>query len=427
MRRVMVNVMVCATASAAAAGVGGVDAAHATNVIPFVCQSGAPIVGSGIDAAAVAAEAAAYNATCNGMVSYTAGLASVCSRDVQFSDTDVPYSDQQWLVCQAGAGTDASHLETFPLAEDAVGVAFDNPCIPNGFEVTGTIIGQIYAGKVTDWSEIDPACPGAITSVFHRSGVSGTTSAFKAYLTKKDPLDFAAGCVNTAVTPPTVSCYKDPTAVWPNGTGVACGGGNTNAAMATCVSGTPGSIGYVDESDAAPNGPNTFAVDNAGGTPLDVLYVLLDEGGLIGNLSVVPVVGPTVVSTVAGVEDTIDGVLSIVDGPGALGFSTPASGACTAAAQAGVTPVSPAADWADVDITDAANGYAICNFLYQLVFDTPVHAGVATATQAITIANFTAFEVTDMGQAVFAANRLDPLPLTLQASDQVAANELLAA
>ena len=422
----------------------------AVNVLPYNCSTTAGAAGAGTaingDGSSfqnngTLAAAAAYAVACpgSGAVTYgsggsTHGINDLTARAVQYAGTDVPYTDAQLALLQAGSETNASKIETIPIAIGAVGVAFNNSCIPDGFEVTGTIVGQIYAGKVTDWSEIDPACPGAITSVFHRIGGSGTTAAFKGYLTKKDPLDFAAGCVNTVPTPPTVSCYKDQSAVWPNNAGVACGPANTNAQMASCVSTTAGSIAYVDLSDSASAGLHTFAVDNARGTLPDVLDLLLDEGGLIGNLSVVPVVGPTVVSTVSGVEDTIDGVLSIVDALGAgnpvdagttFGFMKPTPGQCTVAAEVHATPVSTSADWSQVDITDGPNGYGICTYTYQLAFNLPVHAGAATVSQAITISNFISYEVSDAGQAVFVAHNYDSLPAEVQGAAQVGAQELL--
>lgn len=436
--------------AAAIVGISTVNV-KAVNVLPYNCSTTAGGAGSGTaingDGSSfqnngVQAEIAAYAATCpgSGAVTYGSGgsgrgINDLTARVVQYAGTDIPYTDAQLALLQAGGGTNASKIETIPIAIGAVGVAFNNPCIPDGWEVTGTIIGQIYAGKVTDWAEVDPNCPGAITDVWHRIGGSGTTTAFKTYLTKKDPLDFAAGCVNTAPTPPVVSCYKDQNPVWPNGAGVACGPANTNAQMATCVSTTAGSIAYVDESDVASTaGLHTLAVDNARGTLPDVLDLLLDEGGLIGNLSVVPVAGPTVVSTVSGVEDTIDGVLSIIDALGAgnpvdagttFGFMKPTPGQCTAAAEVHATPVSTSADWSQVDITDGPNGYGICTYTYQLAFNLPVHATAASSSQAITISNFISFEVSDAGQTVFTNNHYDSLPAEVQAAAQVGAQELL--
>jgi ABC-type phosphate transport system substrate-binding protein len=353
--------------------------ARATDVLPFNCNTGAAISGDGssFQNAGVQAEITAYDAACHGgvaNVTYTStgsgkGIADFTARAVQFAGTDIPYSDAQWEAMQAGSGGNASHVETIPVALGAVGVAVNDPaCIAASTQLSGATIGAIYAGKITNWNQVFPtSCPSQTITAYHRSGNSGTTTAFKTYLTKKDPADYAAGCGGT-------TCYKDPTPNWP-APGTSCSAANTNQAMVTCLTGTTGSIAYIDLSDAASAGITTVQVDNAAGP---------------------------------------------------LGFSNPSAGACTAAAEANATPTTTSADWSQVDITDGPNGYAICTYTYQLAFNTPVHAGAAaSASQAQTISNFISYEVSTAGQSVFQAHNYDALPPQIQALAQAAAQELL--
>jgi len=378
--------------AAAIAGLStGVLSAHADTLVAACVSGGAAISGDGssFQAAGVAAEVAAFSAC--GSVTYTAtgsgpGLTDFTNKAVQFAGTDIPYIDQQYATIQAAG---PGHFETIPVALGGVSVIFNESCLANGTPLSGAEISLIYAGKVTNWSQVSASCSGSITA-YHRSGNSGTTTAFKTYLTKKDGADYSAGCGGT-------TCYKDPTPNWP-APGVSCSGGNTNAAVASCVSSTPGSIGYVDFA-AVPAGTSSFAVDNAEGSLIDTL-------DLAGQHSTANTVGAAV-------------------GFSTLGFSTMAEGSCTVAAQTNVTPTSTSVDWSQVDVTDGPNGYGICTFTYQLAWDAPVTAHAATAAQAITISNFIAFETSDAGQRVFVGAKYDALPVQVQAAAFAAASTLL--
>lgn len=356
-------------AAGAVAGIATLSA-HATQVVPFSCITGGAAInadGSSFQNAGVQAQISAYATACpgNGTVTYTStgsgkGITDFIAGAVQFAGTDVPYTDAQWATMHT-----KSHLETVPIALGAVGVPVNLACM-NNFQVSGATLGQIYAGKLTNWTQVNPACPSTAITAFHRSGGSGTTTAFKTYLTKKDAADFGAGCAGS-------TCYKDSTTNWP-APGTSCTAANTNQAMVNCVLGTVGAVGYIDEADVA----NSSA--------LDADLVQVDNA--------------------------------------ALAFSTPQPGQCTAAAQTNVTPTHTSADWSQVDVTDGPNGYGICTYTYQLAYDLPVTAGVATAAQAALIANFIQYEVSDAGQTVFQQNHYDLLPTQVQAAAQLGAQQL---
>ena len=67
------------------------------------------------------------------------------------------------------------------------GIAIVTKSCPQGFQITGTQIAQIYAGTITDWgSHLRAAPPGPIEPVY-RADSSGTSNAFTNYLHAVDP------------------------------------------------------------------------------------------------------------------------------------------------------------------------------------------------------------------------------------------------
>jgi phosphate transport system substrate-binding protein len=115
-------------------------------------------------------------------------------------------------------------------------------------------IAKIYLGKITTWN--DPAIkadnpgvtlPSTTIVPVHRSDGSGTTSNFTKYLMKADPTDWTLGSSSTVN--------------WPAG-GQA---GSGNPGVASIVSKTAGSIGYVDFSDATASGLTFASVVNSAG------------------------------------------------------------------------------------------------------------------------------------------------------------------
>lgn len=396
-----------AVAAAAIVGLSSatVSAANTVLPLPFTCVPlGTAINGEGFSfqSSGVYAAIAAYAAACSsGPVTYTNWgwiYPDFVSRAVQFAGTDIPYTDEQWATMQVGGATNgatnASHVETIPIALGAVAVAVHEPCAANAY-VTGTMIGQIYAGKITTWDQVVSGCPTDPIVPLHLSRDSAATATFKAYLTKKDPVDFNTTCGGG-------TCYKDFSVFWPYDSSVfslTCGWSTpTTQALVSCLNAVPGGIAYLDETDPHTTGEPILNVDNAGGSLLDMLDLagLHSVGAIIGNSSVPGVGGPAYALPV-------------------FGFSEPAAGQCQLAALTSATPTTTAADWADVDVTDSPNGYGICAYTYQLAWDLAVTSGAATIQQAITIRDFLSFETSGIGQSIFAGDGYDPLPPQVQA------------
>jgi ABC-type phosphate transport system substrate-binding protein len=361
---------------------------HAVDARAVQCP-GAPATiatnGSSLQYNGVNAVAAAYNAAtgpCSGGVANGGGTVQVakggsglCVTEVtshvgqvtspntvaaSTCGTDTPYTDQQWAAANAGSGTNASVLQTIPIAVSAVAVSYNEACAGTGVHITGAQLSGIYSGSITDWNTITSACPVGTTIKAGVRGVSsGTTATFKSYLFKSDPATW------TNFPPP------DSSTNWPAGLTKTCNGA-ANSDMATCLSNGTSNIIYIDFSDASHNGLTDAAVTNANPTS----------------------------------------------------FATPSNGGCTAAATGAATPNSTAADWSRVSITDGPAGYGICTFTYALAFTTPVTAGLATATQAAVVRAFIGFEVSDAGQAIFTAQNYDALPANIQVFAQIGASTL---
>jgi phosphate transport system substrate-binding protein len=113
---------------------------------------------------------------------------------------------------------------------------------PGQLKFTGKLLGDIYLGKVTKWS--DPAIaqlnpgvklPDSNITVVHRSDGSGTTFLWTNYLSKVHP-DFKA------------SVGEGTSVKWPAGVG-----GKGNEGVASYVQKINGSIGYVEYAYAKQN------------------------------------------------------------------------------------------------------------------------------------------------------------------------------
>jgi phosphate transport system substrate-binding protein len=156
-----------------------------------------------------------------------AGINKAKAGQVDFGATDAPLSEEELA---------ASGLVQFPIV--AGGIVIVEKVTDLGrrrLQIDGATVALIFMGKITRWNDpvllaLNPGAqlPDAPIAVVHRSEGSGTTYNFSAYLTKVSPE--WAGKLGTA-----------KTINWPVGTGTE---GNQN--VATMVSNTANSIGYVE-------------------------------------------------------------------------------------------------------------------------------------------------------------------------------------
>jgi phosphate transport system substrate-binding protein len=156
------------------------------------------------------------------------GIRMLSNRTVDLGASDAPMTNQQL--------SDApGKILHFPSVMGAVVVAYNIPAFTGTLRLTGPVIADIYAGKITKWDDdkikaLNPSAviPSQDIVVCHRSDGSGTSYIFTDYLSKVSP-----------------SWSTDPgkgTAVkWPAGLG-----GKGNEGVTALVQQTPGAIGYVE-------------------------------------------------------------------------------------------------------------------------------------------------------------------------------------
>ena len=156
------------------------------------------------------------------------GIRMLSNRTVDVGASDAPMTNQQL----ADAPGKILH---FPSVMGAVVVAYNLPGFTGTLRLTGPVIADIYAAKITKWDDdqikaLNPgvAIPSQDIVVCHRSDGSGTSYIFTDYLSKVSS-----------------SWASDPgkgTAVkWPAGLG-----GKGNEGVTALIQQTPGAIGYIE-------------------------------------------------------------------------------------------------------------------------------------------------------------------------------------
>ncbi len=156
------------------------------------------------------------------------GIRMLSNRTVDVGASDAPLTDAQL--------SDApGKILHFPSVMGAVVIAYNLPGFTGTLRMTGPIIADIFAGKITKWDDdkikalnTTVAIPSTDIVVCHRSDGSGTSYIFTDYLSKVSS-----------------SWASDPgkgTAVkWPAGLG-----GKGNEGVTALIQQTPGAIGYVE-------------------------------------------------------------------------------------------------------------------------------------------------------------------------------------
>ncbi|MEI6245995.1 MAG: phosphate ABC transporter substrate-binding protein PstS [Acidobacteriota bacterium] len=174
------------------------------------------------------------------------GIKQITNGTVFFGATDGPMTPDQLLAAPG-------RILHFPTVLGAVVPVFNVQGV-NEIKFTGTVLADIFLGKITKWN--DPAIakinagvslPSADITVVHRSDGSGTSYIWVDYLSKVSTEFLKKVGVSTAVN-------------WPVGLG-----GNKNDGVAALVKQTPGAIGYVELIYALQNKISYGPVQNAAG------------------------------------------------------------------------------------------------------------------------------------------------------------------
>ena len=174
------------------------------------------------------------------------GIAQIKAATVDFGSSDKPLSSDELA---------ASGLGQFPSAVGGVvPVANIDGIAPGQLRLTGTLIADIFLGKITRWNdpaifELNPGVtlPAATINVVHRSDGSGTTFNFVNYLSKVSPEWKAKVGEGTSVQ-------------WPNGIG-----GKGNEGVAAYVKQLKGALGYVELAYALQNRMAYASMQNSAG------------------------------------------------------------------------------------------------------------------------------------------------------------------
>jgi phosphate transport system substrate-binding protein len=230
-----VSVVAVATAGAASArsSSGSVTGAGSTFVAPLVTNWQSPVqqqLGIQLN----------YNAVGSG-----GGVSAITNKQVDFGASDAPLS-QFSPTC--------SSCVQVPWALAATGVIYNLGGDLLHLKMTGSVLAQIYRGKITNWSS--PAIqklnkgqklPDRQITVVHRSDSSGTSYNFTDYLSHVSHAWKSQVGTGTAVS-------------WPTGEGEKGSSG-----VAGAVRTTPGAIGYADVYYAVHNHLGLLQMKNRAG------------------------------------------------------------------------------------------------------------------------------------------------------------------
>jgi phosphate transport system substrate-binding protein len=136
-----------------------------------------------------------------------------------------------------------SSLENIPVGVDALEVIYNLSGLSAPLNLNGTVLAQIYAGKITTWdnpaiAKLNPGVtlPSTTIVTVHRGDSSGSTVLLAQYLDAQDPTDWPATLISSTPT-------------WPSAPGALAETGS--GAVVTAVGSTPGAIGYVGVSYAS--------------------------------------------------------------------------------------------------------------------------------------------------------------------------------
>ncbi len=175
-----------------------------------------------------------------------AGIRQITAGTVFFGATDGPMTNDQLLAAPG-------KILHFPTVLGAVVPVFNVTGV-NDLKFTGTLLADIFLGKIVKWNDaaiakVNPGVtlPNLDITVAHRSDGSGTTYIFMDYLGKVSPEWKKKVGVAQSVN-------------WPVGLG-----GNKNDGVSAIVKQTPGAIGYVELVYALQNKISYGSVQNAAG------------------------------------------------------------------------------------------------------------------------------------------------------------------
>ena len=174
------------------------------------------------------------------------GIKQITAKTVNFGASDKPLTSE--VLAKDG-------LVQFPTVIGGVVPVINLEGVqPGQLKITGDVLAQIYAGKITKWSDAKLAAdnkavklPDSDITVVHRSDGSGTSFIFTTYLSQVSPEWKSTVGADAAVQ-------------WPTGMG-----GKGNEGVAANVKSIKNSIGYVEYAYAKQNKMSYVQLKNSDG------------------------------------------------------------------------------------------------------------------------------------------------------------------
>ena len=286
------------------------------------------------------------------------GVRQFTERTVDFGASDAPLTEEEM---QALSSSTPVHI---PETIGSVVAAYNLQGIDKGLKLTGPVLADIFAGKITRWddpriSELNPdlSLPTAADIVVvHRSDGSGTTFIWTSYLSQVSP-----------EWNQTVGAGKS--VQWTVGLGAQGNEGVSNTVLST-----PNSIGYVEL---------TYALT----TDMDYASLMNRAGNFVE---------PTLDSTQAAAQAAI------------MNNASSSSNNITTSAAVGL----PTGDqsWTQVTLLDAPgpDSYPIASFSYLLLYK-ELSTNIDSMEKAQALAQFVNWAITD-GQQFASPLHYVPLP-----------------
>ena len=291
------------------------------------------------------------------------GVRQFTERTVDFGASDAPLTEEEM---QGLPSTPVHISETI----GSVVAAYNIPGIDKGLKLTGPVLADIFAGKITTWDdqrivELNPdiPLPSADIITVHRSDGSGTTFIWTSYLSQVSP-----------EWNQTIGAGKS--VQWTVGLGASGNEGVSNTILST-----PNSIGYVEL---------TYALT----TDMDYASLMNRAGNFIE---------PTLSSTQAAVQNRI-----IMNNGTSTGNNS--NTASTANDTSSISLPRGEQSWTAVSLLDApgADSYPVASFSYLLLYK-ELNTNVDSMEKAQALAQFINWAITD-GQQFAPQLHYVPLP-----------------
>jgi phosphate transport system substrate-binding protein len=299
------------------------------------------------------------------------GIRQFTERTVDFGASDAPLSENNTQSLPAPA----VHI---PETIGSVVAAYNINGVPEkGLKLTGPVLADIFRGTITTWNdpriqELNPdlTLPSEDIIVAHRSDGSGTTFVWTNYL--------------SAVSPEWSDTVGAGTAVeWPAGLGAP-----GNEGVASTITSTPNSIGYVELAYALT-------------TDTDYAYIQNMEGNFVE---------PSLNSTQAAVQAAVQSGGGTSTNATTSNNSTGTTNATGIQNTTSINLPAGGESWTDVSLLNApgANSYPIASFSYFLLYQ-DLSTNIDNMERARALVDFIQWAITD-GQQFASELSYVPLP-----------------